>query len=84
MRINVGLVGAYILGLALPAAAQSTTTTTTTTYYVVQDVKTKKCTIIDEKPAATEYTVVGDEGTVYKTRAEAENIMKSVKVCTIE
>jgi hypothetical protein len=53
-------------------------------FYIVQDVKTKKCTIIDEKPAATEYTVVGDEGTVYKTRAEAENIMKSVKVCTIE
>jgi len=80
MSIHVALVGAYILGLALPAAAQ----TTTTTYYVVQDVKTKKCTIIDEKPSATEYTVVGDEGTVYKTRAEAENIMKTVKACTIE
>jgi hypothetical protein len=51
---------------------------------VVQDVKTKKCTIIDQKPAATEYTVVGDEGTVYKTRVEAENVMKTVKVCTTE
>ena len=51
-------------------------------FYVVQDVKTKKCTIVDKKPATTtETTVVGD-GTVYKTRTEAETGMKSVKVCT--
>jgi uncharacterized protein YdeI (BOF family) len=50
-------------------------------YYVVQDVKTKKCTIVDKKPVTTETTVVGD-GTVYKTRTEAETGMKTVKVCT--
>jgi len=51
-------------------------------FYVVQDVKTKKCTIVDKKPTTTtETTVVGD-GTVYKTRTEAETGMKSVKVCT--
>ena len=51
-------------------------------FYVVQDVKTKKCTIVDKKPATTtETTIVGD-GKVYKTRTEAETGMKSVKVCT--
>jgi hypothetical protein len=51
-------------------------------FYVVQDVKTKKCTIVDKKPATTtEVTQVGGT-TVYKTRAEAETGMKSVKVCT--
>jgi hypothetical protein len=51
-------------------------------FYVVQDVKTKKCTVVDKKPATTtETTVVGD-GTVYKTREEATTGMKSVKVCT--
>ena len=50
-------------------------------FYVVQDVKTKKCTIVDKKPVATEVTVVGD-GKVYTTRAEAETGMKTVKVCT--
>jgi len=51
-------------------------------FYVVQDVKTKKCTIVDQKPTTTtEMTVVGGT-TVYKSRTEAETGMKSVKVCT--
>ena len=51
-------------------------------FYVVQDVKTKKCTIVDKKPTTTtEVTQVGGT-TVYKTRTEAETGMKSVKVCT--
>lgn len=51
-------------------------------FYVVQDVKTKKCTIVDKKPVDTSMTVVSPGGTVYKTRAEAETGMKTVKVCT--
>jgi hypothetical protein len=50
-------------------------------FYVVQDVKTKKCTIVDKKPTTTtEVSVLGS--TVYKTRTEAESGMKTVKVCT--
>ncbi len=51
-------------------------------YYVVQDVKTKKCTVVDKKPTETTETVVSPAGTIYKTRSEAETGMKSVKVCT--
>jgi hypothetical protein len=51
-------------------------------FYVVQDVKTKKCTIVDKKPTDTSTTVVSPSGTVYKTRAEAETGMKTVKVCS--
>lgn len=50
-------------------------------FWVVQDVKTKKCTIVDKKPTSTETVVVGD-GKVFKTRTEAEAGMKTVKVCT--
>lgn len=50
--------------------------------YISQDVKTKKCTIVDKKPAAGEATVVGQDRTVYKTRIEAQNAMKTIKVCT--
>ena len=50
-------------------------------FYVVQDAKTKKCTIVDKKPVDTT-TVVSPSGTVYKTRSEAEAGMKTVKVCT--
>lgn len=61
--------------------ATSSLAQTTTEYYVVQDVKTKKCTIVDKKPTTTtEVTVVGDG--VYRTRTEAETGMKAVKVCT--
>ena len=51
-------------------------------YYIVQDAKTKKCQIMAQKPTSTEYTVVGPDGSVYKTKAEAETAMKTVKVCT--
>ncbi len=51
-------------------------------FYVVQDVKTKKCTVVDKKPVDTTTTVVSPSGTVYKSRTEAEAGMKTVKVCT--
>jgi NAD(P)H-dependent flavin oxidoreductase YrpB (nitropropane dioxygenase family) len=54
---------------------------TATEFYVVQDASTKKCTIVDKKPTATTTVVVGD-GKVFKTRAEAETGMKTMKVCT--
>ncbi len=71
---------AVITALTLPALG--VLAQTATSYYIVQDVKIKKCTIVDKKPAASEATVVGPDGVVYKTRTEAENAMKTVKVCT--
>jgi hypothetical protein len=77
MKTKLVVSAALLVGLAVPALAQ-----TSTTYYVAQDVKTKKCTIVDKKPAdTTTMTIVGD-GSVYKTRTEAEGAMKTVKVCT--
>ena len=67
--LAVALVAASVAG---PAFAQA--------FYVVQDVKTKKCTVVDTKPTTTETTVVGNG--MYKTKVEAETGMKSVKVCT--
>jgi hypothetical protein len=67
-----------VVGFAFVAPASSQTTE----FYVVQDVKTKKCTIVDRKPTTTtEMTIMGD-GAVFKTRTEAETGMKSYKVCT--
>jgi hypothetical protein len=51
-------------------------------FYVVQDAKTKNCTIVDKKPTETTTTVVSPSGTIYKTRTEAEAGMKTVKVCS--
>jgi hypothetical protein len=70
---------ALAIGVALPAYAQ---TTTTTDYYIVRDATTKKCTIVDQKPAASTTTTIVEDGKVYKSRAEADSAMKTVKVCT--
>ena len=51
-------------------------------FYVVQDVQTKKCTVVDKRPTSTTATIVSPSGTVYKSHAEAEAGMKTVKVCT--
>jgi hypothetical protein len=67
------LCAAVLVAMVTPAFAAE--------FFVVQDVKTKKCTIVDKRPATTETVIVGD-GKVYTTRTEAETGMKTVKVCT--
>ncbi|MFB6451765.1 hypothetical protein [Bradyrhizobium tunisiense] len=73
MNIKTIIAGAVLTSFAAPAFAQA--------FYVVQDAKTKKCTITESKPTTTETTVVSGD-TVYKTKSEAEAGMKTVKVCT--
>ena len=68
---------AVIAALALPVGAFAQGAMS---YYIVQDVKTKKCSVVDKKPVATEATIVCPDGVVYKTKAETA--MKTVKVCT--
>jgi hypothetical protein len=75
MKIKLVVAAALVASFAAPAFAADE-------FYVVQDVKTKKCTIIDKKPTESSMTIVSPSGTVYKTRAEAETGMKTVKVCS--
>ena len=65
--------------IAFAATSAIAQTTVSTEYYVVRDEATKKCTIVDKKP--TTMTTIVDNG-VFKTRAEAETGMKTMKVCT--
>jgi hypothetical protein len=69
------LAAAVLAAFVSPAIAQ------TTEFYVVQDVKTKKCTIVDKKPTTTTEVTQVNGTTVYKTRTEAENGMKAFKAC---
>jgi hypothetical protein len=78
MKLKIALAGVLLAGIAVPALAQ------TTSFYVTQDVKTKHCQVVDIKPSATETTVVGGNGQVYKTRTEAEGAMGTAKVCTTD
>lgn len=87
MKIVIG--AGLLVAMTAPGLATSSSTTTTTTggatttmeqFYVVRDPATKKCTISASKPTGTTTTVVGGDGTVYKTRTEAQTAM--TKVCT--
>lgn len=73
MKFRIALAGAALLAAASPALSA--------TFYVVQDTKTKKCTIVEEKPTVETVVVVGD-GKVYATRAEAESAVKTIAVCS--
>ena len=72
MKFKTLIAAAVMTAVAAPAFAQS--------FYVVQDVKTKKCTITETKPTSSEVTVVSGDSVYTKTEAEAG--MKTVKVCT--
>lgn len=82
MTLKIALAGLLVAGFALPAVAQ--VTTSSTSYYVVQNVQTKKCQVMDVRPTATETTVIGGDGVVYKTRTEAESAMGTATVCTTQ
>ena len=75
MKIKLVAAAALVATFAAPAFAADE-------FYVVQDVKTKKCTVVDKKPTESSITVVSQSGAVYKTRTEAETGMKTVKVCS--
>ncbi|SFI02882.1 hypothetical protein [Bradyrhizobium sp. Gha] len=75
MKLRIATAAVMIAAFTVPAFAADE-------FYVVQDVKTKKCTVVDKKPTDTSMTVVSPSGAVYKSRSEAESSMKTVKVCT--
>jgi hypothetical protein len=75
MKFKLVAAAALVASFAAPAFAADE-------FYVVQDGKTKRCTVVDKKPTESSMTVVSPAGTVYKTKAEAEAGMKTVKVCS--
>jgi hypothetical protein len=75
MKLKLIAAAALVASFAAPAFAADE-------FYVVQDGKTKKCSVVDKKPAESSMAIVSPAGTVYKTRTEAEAGIKTVKVCS--
>jgi hypothetical protein len=48
-------------------------------FYIVQDSTTKRCTIVEQRPAPGLGIIVGDRG--FGVRLEAETHMRTVEVC---
>lgn len=74
MRAKLILTAAALAAVAVPAQAAE--------FYVVQDAATKKCTIVEQKPADDATVVLGEKGKAYATRTEAETATKTVQLCT--
>jgi hypothetical protein len=74
MKTKLITAGLLLAAFTMPAFADES-------YYVVRDATTKIWTVVNEKPTTTTTTVTSD-GTVYKTKTEAENAVKTTKVCT--
>jgi len=74
MKLALALAGLGLVSFALPAAADES-------YWVVQDVKSHHCQIVDQRPATHDMTIVGGDGLIYHTRVQAEDAMKTVKIC---
>lgn len=75
MKLRTAMSGLLMAGIALPAFAQATG------YWIVQDSSTKHCSIVTQRPVSSTMTVVGPDGVTYKTRSEAQDAMRTVKVC---
>ena len=61
---------AALLTMATPALAAD--------FYIVQEPTTKRCTIVEQRPAPGAGIVIGDR---FGVRVEAETHMKTVEVC---
>jgi len=73
MKTTILLAGAMLATTVLPALAADE-------YYIVQG-PDRHCRIVDQRPVTKEMTIVGPSGVTYKTRTEAMDAMKTVKVC---
>ena len=71
MRIKLLVAAAGLVAFATPSLAAE--------FYIVQDSTTKRCTIVEQRPAPGASVIVGDRG--FGVRLEAENHMKTVEVC---
>jgi hypothetical protein len=72
----------YLVGTALAiTVAASVWAQTAAEYYVVQDATSQTCTIVEKRPEPSATNVVQVAPGSFKSRSEAEEGMKSIKVC---
>jgi hypothetical protein len=64
--------------LLTAALLMSTSSAFAAEFYIVQNPTTKRCTIVEQRPAPGVGVVIGDG---FGVRIEAENRMKTTKVC---
>jgi hypothetical protein len=51
-------------------------------FYIVRDLATQKCTVVNKRPVTNTRTITLATDAIFKSRADAEAGVKSIKVCT--
>jgi hypothetical protein len=51
-------------------------------FYIMRDLTTQKCTVVDKRPVTAVKTITLASDAIYKSRAEAESAMRTIKVCS--
>jgi len=74
MKMKLITAVTLVVAFAMPAFAANE-------FYLVQDTVTKKCSIVEAKPAINTMTVVG---AVHQTKTAAETAMKADKGCVTQ
>jgi hypothetical protein len=65
--------------LVIAAALATWVTPALADYYIIQEPTTKRCRIVEERPAPGVGVVIGEGG--FGVRTEAESRMRTVEVC---
>jgi hypothetical protein len=64
------MIGVALAAIVTPALAD---------FYIIQEPTTKRCRIVEERPAPNAGIIIGGAG--FGVRVEAENRMRTVEVC---
>jgi len=72
------LPAALLLFLAVPVSAQPAKGPA---FYVVLNSLTKQCTVVDQTPKTDTPNITVASDTIYPTRSEAEDAIKTLKPC---
>jgi hypothetical protein len=70
---------AWELSFSLYALAVFVITPSLADYYIIQEPTTKRCRIVEERPAPTVGVIIGGAG--FGVRTEAESRMRTVEEC---
>ena len=72
---------AIMLLMVLTGPAVTQSARTGPAFYVVLNSLTKRCMVVDQTPRTDTPNITVASDTIYKTRAEAEDAIKTLKPC---
>ncbi len=80
-RLRLTMLAATVCALPALAQKQPPAGKSDSGYYVVVDTRTKNCTVVDKPPQVDSPAITIATDTIYRSHAEAEAAVKTLKPC---